>query len=52
MFAGRIGKILLFDFARPNESAVEMKVEGSLDMRSWAPHGISVWEGDSGGCIR
>lgn len=42
------GQIFLFDFNKPADDVVALKIEGeALDKVLFNPHGISLWQGDS-----
>lgn len=40
---GVVGKIYLFDFNRPNDAPVELKLTGEKRYTTIEPHGINIW---------
>ena len=39
----------MFDFHKKTNGATEIKVEGDLDMKTFHPHGLSLWEDEKTG---
>ena len=47
LFGNRRGQIFLFDFRKP-EVATPVEIIGGLDMKSFNPHGMSIWNDGQG----
>ena len=43
-YANTKGVMKLFDFKQPEKGAMDLKIKGDLDMATFNPHGISLWQ--------
>lgn len=47
-FSDEPGKMYILDLLHPKPTPVELQIRGDLDLRSFNPHGISVYIDDAG----